>query len=188
MRYVVICAALGSVVGPLNAQSDAGVEPGRRVWVRTREASGSFDRGVKGIVERTLGDTVVIRPDVGGPLVRVWPADTTRLLLFVGRRPSTARGAVIGLLAGAGVGAIIGFAGGEGCPPRTGAEEPPCIKGGGGAVTGALIGGAGGGAVGALAGSQTSHEVWRPSERFLPAAAVAVSTGRGMAFGLSIRF
>jgi hypothetical protein len=68
MRYVLVLVALGGVAGTLDAQAGVRIEPGQRVRVQSVSSSGSFDRGVKGTVERVFGDTLlVVRPDGAGP-------------------------------------------------------------------------------------------------------------------------
>lgn len=159
MRSVLAILALISSTDQLHAQRDSLVGPGDRVWVRTRLISGALDRGVKGTVERVSADTLLVRPSLGGPLIRVWPAEGTQLLVFTGRKSSRGQGAGLGILLGGGVGTGLGLI----------VCRPDSIVEGGRAACAAGVG-LGLGIIGLVAGlfigGASSHEVWTPSTGF----------------------
>ena len=185
MRSAIVLLMLSAAAGTLAAQSAPVMALGHRVWVETLTASGSLDRELKGFVERASGDTLLIRPDGGGPLVPLLPTERTQFHVFEGRRPSAGRGAVTGFFVGAAAGAIIGAVTYRDCPPHGW-----CFVNfgqGTSVVLGGIAVGLGGLLAGGIVGSFINHDVWSDPMGFAVARPLITATSRGVGIGLSIR-
>lgn len=185
---VVVFFTLG--FGTLDAQSPLRVKPGHRIRVQTLSSSGSFDRGVKGVVEQVLGDTLLlIHPDGDGPEIQVHARDyRVRLLAFSGRRSSIGRGAAVGAFLGTAGGAVVGLGFAKPCPPPVSADDPACIEGGPEALKGAAVGLGGGLAIGMVIGSLLPREVWTGVPGFPAVGLTFPARRRGAGLGVSVEF
>jgi hypothetical protein len=107
-------------------------------------------------VVRLAGDSLVLRPRGGGPVVALVPPPAAQLYLYQGRRSLTARGAVIGGLLGVAVGGLVGAFTSRGCSPagvcsvsrRSRALERSAGFGGAGLAAGLVV------------GTVLSHDLW----------------------------
>lgn len=105
MRTMLMLTALWGLAAPAMAQQDTLI--GYRVWLR-EEGESARDGGVKGLVVRVRGDTLLLRSEGYDTLVPVWPRARTRLMVYQGRKSRQLVGSVIGFGVGASIGAIVG--------------------------------------------------------------------------------
>ncbi len=163
------------LVTPLVGQRDSLL--GQRVWVRN-QVYHKLDNGIKGVVEEVKGDTLAVRSGESGELVTVWPTRERQLFVYVGRKPSTARGAAIGTLLGLLGGALI----------NSPCFWPPCKKVSFGMRLAAVGVGAGMGlGMGAISGSRRTHEAWKRDRGFAPVD-VTIRRLRGGRLGVGLGF
>ena len=137
----------------LAAQSATSVEPGDRVRIESEEVSGEFT-----VVDRS-SDALVVRKDLTKKPSTIRVDAVTKLEVSRGQRSWRGRGALAGLLVGAGVGAAIGHATYEEHPcaffDLLCAQAPEDR-----AVFGAVLGLLPGAVIGAVIGNSLSREVW----------------------------
>lgn len=137
-----LCAA------PLIAQTERSPSLGDRVRVRAPKAG--YGR-LTGEVIATTPDVLQLRLDGGVTEVAVERAQIEELLLSLSSRRNTLRGAVIGMLAGAGLAYFYG-------PKKRG--KLPGEPSGSTPTINIVSGTVGGAAIGGLAGHFTRSDVW----------------------------
>jgi hypothetical protein len=137
---------LGITAGLLEAQAAPDSAGHPRIWVRTRVAPFKLDRGIKGVLLRTSGDTLFMLTEAGATVPIPFGSEQ-RYFISKGRRPQVLPGTLIGL--GVGLAAGAAFIGGSG-------DDPLFLR-----HEGAAIGAAGGALIGALVGLAVRGEAWR---------------------------
>ena len=151
------------------------VRTGSLVWLRF-VSRGSRFRDVRGTVTRLAGDTIIVRPPASAAEVAATRAQLSQLLVSIGTRRSTGRGAAIGVGIGVAVGVFVGLVGYKSDELFSQGER---IAGLG------LVAGLGGLVVGAVMGSTTSHESWQPARLWSNSS--SPPTGYRIGIRLSVR-
>ncbi len=174
MRTMLMLTALWGHATPAVAQQDTLI--GYRVWLREQGESAK-DGGVKGLVVRVRGDTLLLRSEGYDTLVPVWPKARTRLMVYQGHKSRHLVGSVIGFGVGASIGAIVGSTGEV---DEDGGRESAIIMG-------TMLIGVVSSWIGWGIGRLTRRDTWKQDRKFLPPRMTVTSLPGGRAgIGFSI--
>jgi hypothetical protein len=179
MRNLILVFGLCLFATPVQPQV-APTLVGQRVWVRSPQASGRLDAGVKGTLEGVTGDSLQVRLEGGGPAVSVGLDAQTQLFLFTGRRSSAGRGAAIGAGIGALGGVVLGI---TGCRDELICDDPGAVV-----AAGAIFLGGIGAGIGLIVGALSHHDTWVRVGSSQTVRPVITPNGYGIGLGLRLSF
>jgi hypothetical protein len=177
MRTLILVFGLCLFTTPVQPQV-APTLVGQRVWVRSPQASGGLDAGVKGTLEGVTDDSLQVRLEGGGPAVSVRLDAQTQLFLFTGRRSSAGRGAAIGTGIGALGGVVLGITGCLGI-----CDDPGAVVAAGVIVLGGI-----GAGIGLIVGAMSHHDTWVRVGSSQTVRPVITPSGYGIGLGLRLSF
>lgn len=174
------------VASPGRVESQAPVElaPGVRIRVHTAGPGGRIHQRAEGTLERIAGDTLVIRPRIGGALPVYVGYPETRLFLFAGRRSSLLRGLAIGSVIGLVAGGAASLVVGNSCVAQRGL----CLHRRQFALTGGPLIVLAGATTGLVVGSLSSRDEWIPSRPPSNRIRIRAVPPSGLSLGLQLRF
>ena len=131
--WLVVAAAVAAPLrGQVPSQPDV-LRIGAPIRVTTSDFAGA---PIVGVFAGTVGDTILVGVPGGSDALRLPRRNISRVETQVGRRSAAATGAVIGMLAGAGIGGIIAVAAQKN---GLGPTDAGLFMGGG--ALGAIVGG-----------------------------------------------
>jgi len=186
MRWILLLAALSGSAEWAAAQSAPLVTMGSRVRLRLLSPSGSHTKTFDGTVEAVAGDTLTLRPRVGGTTQLYTPALDIQLFVLSGSRSSIVRGGAIGGAIGMLAGGVWGVVRQQEC---TGDARNLCTNRKPLAFKEGIVVTLSGTVLGLVFGALDRREVW--TRAWMPAIATTPASsgdGRGLNLGFSFAF
>ncbi len=186
MRWILLLAALSGSAEWVAAQSAPLVTMGSRVRLRLLSPSGSHTKTFDGTVEAVAGDTLTLRPRVGGKTQLYTPALDIQLFVLSGSRSSIVRGGAIGGAIGMLAGGVWGIVRQQEC---TGDARNICINRKPLAFKEGIVVTLSGTVLGLVFGALDRREVW--TRAWMPTVATTPASsgdGRGLNLGFSFAF
>jgi hypothetical protein len=183
MRWLLLLAAMSAPVLPLFAQTPPVVALGQKVRLRLPAGNGKYLPRFDGTIVGIAGDTLTLRPSVGGGSRLYGRSNESQLMVLTGHQPAVLRGATIGALIGVLSAGFVATLTGPSC---TGNDvlcfihRPVALR------NAAVLGGVGlaaGAAIGALSPRKIWARAWLPRVEGTPGGGAG-----GFSLGVSIAF